>query len=90
MCAAVAAALVGLGPRLASLSWLLVIWAVVVPFLGPLFRLPVWAGRLSPFEWLPRMPAEPVDWAVLLPMASVAALLTAAGLVGFRRRDVPA
>jgi len=90
VCAGVAGTLVGLGPRLASLSWLLVTWAVFVAFLGPLLRLPVWAGRLSPFGWLPRMPAEPVDWAVLLALTAVGAVLSAAGLVGFRRRDVPA
>jgi ABC-2 type transport system permease protein len=87
--AGLAAALLGLAPRLAALAWLPVTWAVVVASFGPLLRLPDWAERLSPFGWLPRMPDEPVDWAVLLALTAAAAVLAAAGLAGFRRRDVP-
>jgi len=82
-------ALMGLAPRLARLAWVLVTWAVLVASFGPLLRLPGWAEKLSPFGWLPHMPDEPVDWAVLVALTVVAALVTAAGLAGFRRRDVP-
>jgi ABC-2 type transport system permease protein len=88
--AGLAVALLGLAPRLASLAWVLVTWAVVVASFGPLLRLPDWTEKLSPFGWLPRMPDEPVDWAVLLALTVVAAVLAAAGLIGFCRRDVPA
>jgi len=45
--------------------------------------------NISPYAHVPRLPggdftAVPLVWLVLL-----AAALTAAGLVGFRRRDVP-
>ena len=88
--AGLAVALLGLAPQRASLAWILVTWAVLVASFGPLLRLPDWTEKLSPFGWLPRMPDEPVDWAVLVALTVVAAVLAAAGLAGFRRRDVPA
>ena len=88
--AGLAVALLGLAPQRASLAWILVTWAVLVASFGPLLRLPDWMEKLSPFGWLPRMPDEPVDWAVLVALTVVAAVLAAAGLAGFRRRDVPA
>jgi ABC-2 type transport system permease protein len=88
--AAVAAALVGVAPRLAPLAWVVVGWAVVAGLFGPLLRLPTWAVRLSPLGWDPAVPAVPVEPARLVGLCLVALVLAAAGLEGFRRRDVPA
>jgi ABC-2 type transport system permease protein len=88
--AGVAVALLGVAPRLASLAWLPVTWAVIAVAFGPLLNLPDWALKVSPFAWLPRVPDEPVDWVPLALLTVVAAVLVALGLAGFRRRDVPA
>jgi ABC-2 type transport system permease protein len=90
LCAGIAAALLGLAPRAAGLAWLVVTWSVVSVFFGALLGLPHWALRLSPFGWLSRVPDEPADWAALIGLTVVAAVLVGLGLVGFRRRDVPA
>jgi ABC-2 type transport system permease protein len=88
--AALAVALLGLAPRLAALAWLPVTWAVVVASFGPLLGLPQWARNLSAFAWIPQVPDDPVAWAPLLGLTAGATVLVVAGLVGFRRRDVPA
>jgi ABC-2 type transport system permease protein len=85
-----AAALVGLLPRLAPLAWVVVVWALIGGFFGPLLNLPEWALKLSPFGWLPRVPAEDLDVAPLIGLVVLAVVLITVGLVGFRRRDVPA
>ena len=41
------------------LAWTAVAWVVLVGLLGPLLELPEWATRLSPFGWVPAVPAEP-------------------------------
>jgi ABC-2 type transport system permease protein len=90
VCVGIAAALVGLAPRLASLAWLVITWSVISVFFGVLLDLPEWAVQLSPFGWLPRVPLEVADWSAWLGLTVVAAALIGLGLVGFRRRDVPA
>jgi ABC-2 type transport system permease protein len=88
--AGVAVALLGVAPRLAALSWAPVTWAAVVASFGPLLNLPDWAMKLSPFGWVPRVPDEPVDWVPLTLLTVVAGALIVVGVIGFRRRDVPA
>ena len=86
----VAALLVGLAPRLASLAWLLVVWALLAGMFGALLGLPPWALKLSPFGWTPKVPAENVALGPLAGLLIVAGALLLAALAAFRRRDVPA
>lgn len=86
--AGVAAALVGLAPRLSALTWVLVGESVLVGLFGRVLAVPTWVLKLSPFGWLPAAPAERITLAPLLGLTLVAAALFAAGLAGFRRRDV--
>jgi ABC-2 type transport system permease protein len=88
--AGVAAALVGAAPRIVGLVWVVVAWSVLAAFFGALLGLPDWALKLSPFGWLPRYPAEPLDVVPLVALSAVALGLFAVALGGFRRRDVPA
>jgi ABC-2 type transport system permease protein len=87
--AGAAAALVGGAPRQAPLAWLLLAWSLVVGLLGPLLQLPGWALHLSPFSWVPRVPAEPADAVPLLGLTAVAVAFGLAALAAFRHRDVP-
>jgi len=86
----IAAALVGLAPRWAALAWLAVVWALITSLFGPLLSLPGWALKLSPLGWVPKVPAVDLDVVPLIGLLLVAGALVTAGLVGFRRRDVPA
>jgi ABC-2 type transport system permease protein len=86
----IAAALIGAAPRFAGLAWVVVVWAVIVGFFGPLLNLPDWAMKLSPLGWVPKVPAEDVDVVPLIGLLVVAVALLTLALVAFRRRDVPA
>lgn len=86
--AALAVALYGVAPRLASVAWALVVWASVVVFLGDLLGLPAAARDVSPLAHTPLVPGVDVAAAPLVVMGGLAVLLIAVGLVGLGRRDV--
>jgi ABC-2 type transport system permease protein len=86
--AGLATALFGVVPRAAvATSWAVYAWCALVGFLGQLLDLPQWAMDLSPFEHVPEMPAQGVEWLPLAVLTLVAAALTAVGLAGLGRRD---
>jgi ABC-2 type transport system permease protein len=82
------AALFGLVPRLSALVWLVIVYAGLVGMFAGLLDLPEWTLELSPFGHVPMLPAEDVRWTPLVVLTLVAAVLVAAGLAGFRRRDL--
>lgn len=75
-------------PRAVLLSWLALLLACVVLFFGELLQLPQWFQDLSPFEHLALVPLEPFRWAPFVALTAVAAALSVAGQIAFRRRDV--
>ncbi|HYY79721.1 MAG TPA: ABC transporter permease [Actinomycetes bacterium] len=87
--AGVGLALFGLLPRAAvAVAWAAVGVAVVIDFFGPVLNLRQPILDLSPFVHLPKLPgvafqATPLAW-----LLGIGAVLAAAGLVGFRRRDL--
>jgi ABC-2 type transport system permease protein len=85
---AVARLLHGLSPRAATLAWLPLVVAVVVMFFGELLRLPQWLQDLSPFEHLALVPAQDFRWAPFVVLAVLATLVSLAGQLAFRRRDI--
>jgi ABC-2 type transport system permease protein len=84
----VARLLYGVAPRLVHLAWLVVALAVVVMMFGELLRIPQWIQDLSPFEHLALVPAEDFRWTPFLAVLALAAALSVAGQLAFRRRDV--
>ncbi|MCD2262440.1 hypothetical protein K3888_06955 [Dietzia aurantiaca] len=87
--AALSVGLFGLAPRLQTLAWVVFVVAVVVTFMGPTLRLTDAQMRFSPFGAVGAPPTGPVDTAGVVVLLAVTAVLVTAGLVGFRRRDVP-
>jgi ABC-2 type transport system permease protein len=85
-----AVALFGLLPRAAAAAWGVLAACYLAAFLGPLLGLPDWVMDLSPYTHVPLLPAAAFDAVPLLGLTAVAAALVAVGLVGFRRRNVPA
>ncbi|MFJ5233782.1 ABC transporter permease [Kitasatospora sp. NPDC088391] len=85
--AAVALAVYGLLPRLATAGWAGFAVFVLVAWLGPILQLPQWFLDLSPFTHLPHLPGGPFEAAPLLWTTALAALATAVGLTALRRRD---
>ncbi len=89
--AAVGAALFGLLPRLVvGATWaVLAVVLFVTHVRGAAPAQPAGCSTLSPFAHLPRLPGGRVHGdARLVWLLAVAGLLAAAGLAGFRRRDL--
>ena len=86
--AAVARLLHGLVPRLAFLAWIGLAICVVVMFFGQVLDFPGWLIDASPFSHLALTPAEDARWTPVVVVALVAVVLSVAGQVAFRRRDV--
>jgi ABC-2 type transport system permease protein len=87
--AAIGAALFGLAPRLVvGATWAILAVVLSITMFGQPLRFDQRVQDLSPFAHLPRLPAAdfvatPVVW-----LLAAAALLAAAGLAAFRRRDL--
>jgi ABC-2 type transport system permease protein len=80
--------LYGLVPRASALGWLGLLLAWVVMMFGDVFDLPQWFQDLSPFEHAPLLPLESFRWGPFLTLTLLAVLLSVAGQVAFRRRNV--
>ena len=87
--AAVGAALFGLLPRLVvGATWAVLAGVLFVTMFGEPLQLSQLVLDVSPFAHLPRLPAAAFTAAPLVWLLAVAVLLAAAGLAGFRRRDL--
>jgi len=83
-------ALIGLTPRWSvPLSWAVLIGFLLMGQLGAVLDLPQVVLNLSPYTHVPSVPAVEVTVLPLVLLTAVAGVLFGAGLVGFRRRDVP-
>lgn len=84
----VAAALFGWFPHATGAAWGVLAFVAVVALFGTVLRLPEWVVDLSPLTHAPNVPVE--EWTVLpvLVLTFVAGVLMAAGLAGFRHRDL--
>ena len=87
--AGLAVALYGLAPRIAVTgAWTALGVATLITLLGPATRLAQAVLDVSPFSHLPKLPGAPVTVAPLAWLVGAAVVLAAAGLAGFRRRDL--
>lgn len=75
----------GAWPRGFAVVWAYVAYVGVMGMFAEV--LPDGADALSPFRYLPRLPAESLDVAAVAAVTALAVGLGAAGLVAFRRRD---
>ncbi|MGW5360341.1 ABC transporter permease [Actinopolymorpha pittospori] len=87
--AGIALALFGLVPRIAAASWGALALFFLLGQVGALLDLPQGVLDVSPFSHLPQVPGGDVSAAPMLWLTAIAVVLVAAGVAGFRRRDVP-
>ena len=88
--AAIACALGAVHPRLAVFTWLIVVWSAVVALRADLLQLSEAARRLSPLEWMGKVPLEEWVWSAAAAMSVIAVAAFLLSLVIFRRRDLVA
>lgn len=86
--AGVAVALFGMAPRLTGLSWGVLVTCLLLGQLGQILQFPQWALNLSPFTHVSRIRAQSLGILPLGVLTALASLLTLAGLIGFRSRDL--
>ena len=86
--AGLAVAVFGLFPRAIGLAWAILVYAIVVGYLGALLQFPQWMFNLTPFGHVPRLPGAEFTAVPLVVLTAIAAVLIAAGLIGFRKRDL--
>jgi ABC-2 type transport system permease protein len=78
----------GWAPRMSWLVWVVVGWSLLMVWVGAILDLPEWVTGLTPWAPLPLLPTDAMDWPAVLGTTAVAVVLTLAGAVGYRRRDV--
>ena len=74
--------------QLLPLMWLPMVLGFLIETFGTLIRVPDVVHRLSPWEYTPRLLTGEMDWVPVIVQLAVAVVLVAAGVVGFRRRDI--
>jgi ABC-2 type transport system permease protein len=86
--AGLAALLAGLLPRLTGLTWAYLVYAFMSFYLGRMVDIPEAALKASPFGILPAYPTQDIDPLVTVALLAAFALLSIAGALAWRRRDI--
>lgn len=84
----VAVALHGLAPRLVLGAWVALVASMLLGEFGAVLGLPESAQQLSPFTHIPSLPGGEMAWIPVVVLTVIAVALTAAGIAGYRRRDL--
>ncbi|HEV2782314.1 MAG TPA: ABC transporter permease [Actinophytocola sp.] len=80
--------LFGLLPRFATAVWALLAVFLLLSWFGPVMQLNQAILDLSPFAHIPRIPGHELTATPLLWLTGLTAVALAAGLTGFRQRDI--
>jgi len=81
--------LIGLLPKLTSVIWGYFGFTFFATFIGRMPGLfPDWFGKLTPFGHVPQLPVDTVNYGTLAMLTVIAAVLTAAGFVFYKKRDM--
>ena len=83
-----AALLIGFFPNRTGLVYAYLGASFFLVYIGSLAQLPEWTLLLSPFGHIPRLPLEEQNFAPLILLTGIAAVLTILGFVGYRERDM--
>jgi ABC-2 type transport system permease protein len=82
--------LFGALPRQAPIAWGAVAACFLLLTVGAVLQLNQWVLDISPFTHVPHLPGGDATPTPFIVLTALAAVLAAAGLASFRRRDIPA
>ncbi|GAA3120365.1 ABC-2 type transport system permease protein [Kribbella aluminosa] len=88
--AAFAIAIFGFVPQASMVSWAGPAVCIVIGLVSAGVATAPWIRDISPFTHLPSLPGGPVSVGPLVVLLAIALAVGLAGLVGLRRRDLPA
>lgn len=83
-----AALLFGVRPSAIGSTWVVLGYGLFAALFGAAMDLPQWIRDLSPMQHTGQPPLDSISWPATTTLLVVAAALVAAGLAGFRRRDL--
>lgn len=81
-------AVFGFAPRLVAAGWAALVGFLLLAEFGPLLEFDQWVMDISPYAHVPKLPGADFTATPMVTLTVLAALLIAAGLAGFRRRDI--
>lgn len=79
---------IGWAPWALPAVWAVIGWSIFASWLGALLQFPEWLLRLHPWGHLPQLPTDSLTWTAISVESALGLALLAAGLVGYRRRDI--
>ncbi|MET8846524.1 ABC transporter permease [Amycolatopsis sp. NPDC004625] len=85
---ALAVAIFGLQPGFSAAAWAVGALALLLSLFGPVVNLPQAVLDVSPFQHPPKIPGQAFTATPIVWLLAVTAVALAAGLLGWRRRDV--
>ncbi|TDX08545.1 ABC transporter permease [Kribbella sp. VKM Ac-2566] len=88
--AAIAVAIIGFFPQASMASWAGPTVCILIGLVSAGVSTADWIRDISPFTHLPSLPGGSVSAGPFLVLLAIALLVGVAGLVGLRRRDLPA
>ncbi|MFC0418513.1 ABC transporter permease [Cytobacillus solani] len=83
-----AALLIGVAPKLSGIVWAYLTYSFFVVYLGGLLQLPEWMSTLSPYNHIPKLPVEEIDYMKLFILTIVAIVIIAVGFIQYKNRDI--
>jgi len=83
-----AALLVGALPKFTAFIWALYGYSFLMFYFGRLFDIPEWVKRIAPSGNVPQYPIEEFSLSSVIIPAAIAAMLFAAGLGFYGKRDI--
>lgn len=83
-----AAVLVGVAPKAASLIWYYLGYTFITAYFGNLLQLPEWMRKLTSFGFVPQVPVESMGPVAATGLTAVALGLMAIGVIEYSKRDM--
>jgi len=80
--------LIGLLPKVTIVIWVYYGFSFFMNFIARVLDLPEWLSKISPLSYIPQLPVDSINYSVLIVLVVIAAALSAAGFVFYRKRDV--